>query len=182
MLMGQKPHATLITYLTTNIRKFLIPVTMAKRNAKHMKSDFKRKARELANFINNDLPDFAAEEMQNIVDDSFAKEQYQGDKTASKWASTSKKNIANDRKERNALLVETGELIASTEAEAKGTSIRVSSDRQTSKGKWNLAQIHNEGLDPQEKRQFMPIPGEESEVFTEKLEKVVNKEFNKILK
>ena len=155
---------------------------MAKKNAKHMKSDFKRRAGELRQFINNELPGIAADEMQNIVDESFENEQYQGAKNASKWASTKAKDGSQNRKERNAILVETGELWDSTEAENEGTIVKVSSDRQTSKGKWNLAQIHNEGLKPQEQRQFMPVPGEESEVFTERLEEVIDKEFNKILR
>jgi hypothetical protein len=47
-------------------------------------------------------------------------------------------------------------------------------------GKWILAEIHNEGLTPQKKRQFMPMPGEESTELMLILEEYIDTQMDKI--
>jgi hypothetical protein len=156
---------------------------MSKRRIEDFKKDFDKQMKEINSFMKDELPELAAEELQDIVDNSFEKEAYQGDKKPSKWAGRKKDPEAgNQRTSRRGVLVDSAELIKSTEVSVKGNTVSASTDRQTSKGKWNLGKIHNEGLTPQKQRQFMPIPGEESPELTERIEKHVDRKFDEQFK
>lgn len=129
--------------------------------------------------IDNGLPDHIVVVAQKLVDDSFRQEQYQ-DKKSSKWQSRKNDNeAAKSRTNRRALLVQSGKLVASVEAERRGKDVVIGTDTE-------YAQVHNEGLNAgrnrnvkMPKRQFMPIPGEASPIDAE-VEKWMDDQMNKI--
>jgi phage gpG-like protein len=148
---------------------------------------------QLKQLYENDLPNEAALELEILTDESFRKEKYQG-AGGKKWPARkndkddyTKKGNAKPRSRRRGLMVQSGELIRSTEASIdKGTDITVSigSDKV-------YAQIHNEGLIgkawgkhpfkmPQ--RQFMPVPGTEEPAVNKKLEVFIDKNLDRIFK
>ena len=156
-----------------------------------LEKDLSKELIQLRDFYQNDLPNEAVIQLEKLTDDSFKKEAWQGDKKG-KWPARkstkddfTKKGKAKPRSRRRGLLVQSGELIRSTEAEiSKSAEIEVSigSDKV-------YAQIHNEGLKgkaygkhefdmPQ--RQFMPIPGEEETGITQKLETFIDKNMDRI--
>lgn len=157
----------------------------------NLENDLGKELEELSHFYQVDLPEFAAARLEKLVDDSFRKEQYQGD-TKSKWDGRklnkedyTKAGNAKRRSRRRGLLVQSGDLVRSVEASIdRGEEITVSiaSDKI-------YAQIHNEGLMgkawgkhpfkmPQ--RQFMPIPGTEENVITQDLETFIDKSLDQI--
>lgn len=146
-----------------------------------LEKDLARELNQLRDFYENDLPRKAVVELEALTDQSFRKEEYQGH-NKKKWPKRKKED---KEKSRRNLLVKSAELIRSTEAEIQnGAEITVSigSDKV-------YAQIHNEGLTgrafgkhpfqmPQ--RQFMPIPGEEEPVISDKLEKYIDQNLDRI--
>lgn len=129
--------------------------------------------------IDNGLPDHIVVVAQKLVDDSFRQEQYQ-DRKSSKWSDRKNDDEAGEaRTNRRAILVQSGKLIGSVEAERRGKDIVIGTDTE-------YAQVHNEGLNAgrnrsvkMPKRQFMPIPGEASPIDAE-VEKWMDNEMNKI--
>lgn len=151
---------------------------MAKKN--NIGKDFINMARQMQNLVSNQLPNEAMAKAEELVQESFDKEQYQGEPTASKWKKRKKEATA-DRSDRRGLLVQSGRLRASIMAKIKsGNIVAVSAGYDVDK--WNLAQIHNEGLDPQPVRKFMPKPGEAFKELDEHLEAYLDKELNSIFK
>jgi len=134
------------------------------------------------------LPDHIRDEAQKLVDDSFQKEQYQGDTKSSKWEDRSHDDEAwNVRTERRALLVKSGRLIAATEVELRGKdTIAIAVNDPLASV---YAPVHNEGLMAgkskgfkMKKRQFMPIPGESSPRLNAAIDKWMDNEMDKIFK
>jgi phage gpG-like protein len=134
------------------------------------------------------LPDHIRDEAQKMVDESFQKEQYQGDTKSSKWEDrTNDDEAAEARTNRRALLVKSGRLIAATEVElrSKDTIAIAVNDPQASV----YAPVHNEGLKAgrgsgfkMKKRQFMPIPGEASPRLDAAIDKWMDNEMDKLFK
>lgn len=145
----------------------------------NMLDDIQRKNDLLKNLYTRRLPDKAMELAQEIINQNFEQEQYTTPSGTGKWASRSDKYADKKRTERRALLVDSGDLLRSINVYLQGSNVVISSDRQA--GKWNLAQIHNEGLEPQEKRQFMPIPGESFDQLITQLDKWLDEETDKIM-
>lgn len=134
------------------------------------------------------LPDHIRDEAQKMVDESFQKEQYQGNSTSSKWEEREFDDEAGEvRTNRRALLVKSGRLIAATEVELRGKDIIAIAvtDPQASV----YAPVHNEGLKSgrgagfkMKKRQFMPIPGEPAPRLEAVTDKWMDSEMDKIFK
>ena len=126
------------------------------------------------------FPDHVVNEAQKLVDDSFRAEQYQ-DGRSSKWAARKNDDQAGEaRTNRRALLVKSGKLIGSVEAERRGNDIIIGTDVE-------YAQVHNEGLNAgrgrsvkMPKRQFMPVPGERVEKLDRAVEQWLDAEMDKI--
>jgi len=144
-----------------------------------MDKDFKRMKRQLGKLIQTDLPRHGMEQAEEIVQDSFDKEQYQGQANSRKWKGRDKEDDSL-REERRGLLVQSGRLRASVEAEQQGSNIVLTAGYKV--GKWNLAEIHNEGLKPQPPRQFMPKPGEDFPEWDDRMEKYLDDKLDRIFK
>lgn len=142
--------------------------------------DFKRMKRQLGKLIRQDLPRHGMEQAEELVQDAFDKEQYQGQSNSPKWQGRADSDDDQPRKERRGLLVQSGRLRASVEAEHQGSSIILTAGYKV--GKWNLAEIHNEGLTPQPPRQFMPKPGEDFPEWDERIEKYLDDNLDRIFK
>ena len=123
-----------------------------------MKKQVQRIRQSLLQLLENDLPDRVLEESERLIEDSFRAESYNGQD----WQARKRtKDSDKARDKRRALLVQTGNLRRATQAVRDGRFIYIKND-VTVQGKreWSLAQIHNEGLSPVPRRQFIPIPGE----------------------
>lgn len=137
-------------------------------------------SQKLGALLSNKLPEFIQDKAQQIVDDSFNKEQYQ-DAGSSKWKGRKKdKEAKMSRQERRALLVKSGRLIKSVETERRGADIIIGTDTP-------YAAVHNEGLQSgrgsgfkMPERQFMPKPGESNEQLNKKVEKFLDDQMDKI--
>lgn len=135
--------------------------------------------------IEHKLPDYIKDKSQQIVDRSFEQEQFQDGKSA-KWKGRKDDAEAGKaRTDRRALLVNTGKLIGSVEAEVRGkdTVAIVVNDPEATK----YAAVHNEGLKAgrgagfkMPKRQFMPAPGEDFPELDKHVEKFIDDEMDKI--
>lgn len=113
-------------------------------------------ARKVRDLLERRLPDKAVEIAEQIVLDSFEKETYAGNANSRKWKGRKKEG-----RSKRALLVQSGDLKRSLNVyySAVDNAIIIESDKQV--GKWSLAEIHNEGLDPQPQRKFMPEPNDD---------------------
>lgn len=128
------------------------------------------------------LPYEAAEEVMNFTSENFRKEEFQ-DKPSSKWKARKKDpEKGKKRKERRALLVQSGEMKNSIDTEVRGMDIAIGIDDPDIAV---YAKVHNEGQKAgrgkgfiMPKRQFMGP----SEVLDERIEKLVDKKIAKILK
>jgi len=148
--------------------------------AKNISKDFQNMQRQMAALLDTALPNEAMSKAEELVQDAFDKEQYQGDDPApSKWKAR-KREKEPDRNERRGLLVKSGKLRASVETVMRGRTLVISAGYSV--GTWNLAQIHNEGLKPQPERQFMPKPGEAMPALDKLLEGFMDREFDIIFK
>lgn len=156
-----------------------------KKNGKDISSDIQADMNKFKKLIDKDLGDEIADQGQQLIDKSFREERYQNGKSTGKWAARAKDPDADkSRNQRRALLVGKGtgnKLISNVKSKHLGKGeVRMSSDKQV--GKWNLAEIHNEGLSPVPQRQLMPKPGEKNEALDNGVEKWLNKEMDKIFK
>lgn len=149
-------------------------------NGKEFSQEQRENLQKLNTLIGKRLPDKVVDAAQQIVDESFMKEQYQDGKS-SKWKGRKRdKEAAKERSQRRALLVKTGALIKSVEVGQRGQDIVISTDT-------SYAQVHNEGghsgrgagfTMPQ--REFMPIPGEANDKLDKDVEKWLDGEMDKI--
>lgn len=152
-----------------------------KKNGKDMLRDLEEQGRKLDNLIRKDLPLKIIQEAERNVDESFQKEQYQDGKS-SKWAPVkSNKESGKARSDRKGVLIGSGDLVASVEADQEGINIVIGSDKV-------YAQIHNEGLQgtafgkhsfKMPERQFMPKPGEEPP-FQDEVNKFIDDQMDEI--
>jgi phage gpG-like protein len=157
-------------------------------NGKEFSKEMGESLRQFIVMAEQKLPDHIRDEAQKLVDESFQKEQYQGDSKSSKWEARADDDEAdNVRTQRRALLVDSGKLIAGTEVElrSKDTIAIAVTDPEAVK----YAAVHNEGLRAgrgagfkMKKRQFMPIPGEASPRLDNAIDKWMDKEMDKIFK
>lgn len=124
---------------------------------------FELETNQLENLLLVRLPDKAVELAEGIILDSFKAETFKGAAAGGKWDSR-KSNKKGDSG--RALLVKSGDLRRSIRVyyDSSTRMIVLESDKSVGGGKWNLAQIHNEGLKPVPQRQFMPMKEED---FTE---------------
>ena len=143
-----------------------------------MDKDFKRMAARVKKLVKRDLPRYGMEQAEGIVQEAFDKEQYQGEENSRKWKRRAGEDEA-PREERRGLLVQSGRLRASVEAEHQGSHIILTAGYSV--GKWNLAEIHNEGLTPQPPRKFMPQPGETFPEWDKEMEKFLDDKLKDIL-
>lgn len=149
-------------------------------NGKEFSREMSESSQKLGQLLSTQLPGFIADKAQQIVDDSFMREQYQ-DGGSSKWKGRKKdKEGKLSRSERRALLVKSGKLIKSVETEQRGADIVIGSDTP-------YAQVHNEGLKSgrgagfiMPERQFMPKPGQANERLNKQVEKFLDSEMDKI--
>jgi ABC-type uncharacterized transport system involved in gliding motility auxiliary subunit len=157
------------------------------RNLNQFSSDMNAGRKELERIFNSKLPDHAEAFAQDIVDRSFANEQYQDGGKSTKWQGRKKdKEGKKQRTERKALLVQSREMqnqTIATQARSIGDrshEIVITSSKQV--GEWNLGQIHNEGLDPVPQRQFMPMEGEENPELTRQIQTFMDDQMDRIFK
>jgi len=139
---------------------------------------FQRDAEALKDLLHRRLPEKAVELAEQMVLDSFGNEQYQGDDGSAKWKARKK---SDKNKSHRGLLVQSGSLRRSITVhyDASQRAVIFSSDKEV--GRWNLAQIHNEGLKPVPQRQFMPLPGEAIPVLEQQLQQWLDEELKKVL-
>lgn len=149
------------------------------KNGKSMAADMRDTEVKLRVLFEKDLPEKIMEEGEALMADSFSKETYQG-KKSSKWQGRKKTAPENEGR---ALLVESGTLVRSQYAMRWGQNIVLGAGYEVGKkSKWNLAQIHNEGLRPVPQRQFMPKPGEAAPELEKTIDKFMDAEMDKIFK
>jgi phage gpG-like protein len=156
-------------------------------NGREFSDEMNENIQKLNIVIAEKLPDHIKDKAQQLVDKSFQQEQFQDGKS-SKWAARSNdKEAGKARKNRRALLVDSGALIAATEAEVRGkdTVAIVVNDPVAS----TYAPVHNEGLQAgkgkgfvMKQRQFMPVPGESFPALENEVEKFLDAEMDKIFK
>lgn len=148
---------------------------MAKNN---LTNDLKRQSGQFLNLVKVKIPNKTAEKLEQFYKDSFTQEQ-NAFKKSGKWESTKAKNASEKREaDRGGILVKSGALMDSATTDINGTQVSLQAGYDV--GKWNLAEIHNEGLSPQKKRQFMPMPGEESPELMNELETFIDAQMDKI--
>lgn len=159
-----------------------------------LEKDLSKELKMLEHFYSVQLPEEQALELEILKEQSFKKEQYQG-QNKKKWeprkdekADYTKKGNYKRRSRRRGILKDSGDLEQSEQAtidrSGKEISVSIGSDLI-------YAPIHNEGLMgkawgkhpfkmPQ--RQSMPLPGEEEPVITAKMEIFIDKNLDKIFK
>lgn len=156
-----------------------------KRTGKSLKTEFDDAIKQVDQLISKELPAEAMEQLQDQVNDSFSKEQFQDGKSP-KWKARKDDSEANfDRSERRALLIKSEIGIESIEAEVlstDGKTVGIGTDNE-------YMPVHNEGgragrgkgFDmPQ--RQHMPIPGEPNPKVEEALDNFMDDALDKIFK
>lgn len=156
------------------------------RNGKEFGAEMNESLQKFKQIVEVQLPDHIRDEAQKIVDNSFAKEQFQDGKS-SKWEGRANdKESSKPRTKRRALLVNEGKLISATEAEVrnKDTVAIAVNDPEAS----IYAPVHNEGLKAgrgkgfkMKQRQFMPVPGEPFPELEDKVGKYLDEQMDKIL-
>jgi hypothetical protein len=113
-------------------------------NGREFSDEMNENIQKLNKVINDKLPGHIKDKAQQLIDKSFQQEQFQDGKS-SKWqARKNDKEAGKARKNRRALLVDQGTLIAATEAEVRSadTVAIAVNDPEASK----YAPVHNEGL------------------------------------
>lgn len=138
------------------------------KTGKRFESDMSDKFEQIREVRDELLPRRAGEELQDIYDQSFNKEQYR-DKGTSKWK---KRKGDKPGQSSHKLLDKTGKLLASGKVRRKGDEISLTAGYPV--GDHDLAQIHNEGEGDQEERQFMPKPGEGNKIMDENIEEFLD--------
>ena len=156
-----------------------------KRNGKEFGQEMNENVQKFKKVIEEKLPDHIKDKAQQLVDESFEQEQFQDGKS-SKWdGRKDDKEAGKARSNRRALLVKSGKLIASTEAEVrnKDTVVIAVNDPEAAE----YAAVHNEGLEAgkgkgfkMKQRQFMPIPGEPFPKLEAEIEKFIDDQMDKI--
>lgn len=156
-----------------------------KRTGKEFGREMQESVQRFKQLLEQKLPEHIKDEAQQLVDKSFEEERFQ-DKRSGKWKPRKNdKEAGNARTNRRALLVKDGTLIAAVEAEvrSKDTVAIAINDPEASV----YGRVHNEGLQSgkgkgfkQEKRQFMPIPGEPFPDLEDKTERWLDSEMDKI--
>lgn len=156
-----------------------------KRTGKLFSQEMAENVQKFKVVIEQKLPDHIKDKSQQIVDGSFEQEQFQDGKSTKWKARKNDAEAGKARTDRRALLVDTGKLINSVEAEVRGkdTVAIVVNDPEATK----YAAVHNEGLQAgrgagfkMPKRQFMPAPGEDFPELDKHVEKFLDDEMDKI--
>jgi phage gpG-like protein len=116
---------------------------------------FRKDAKKIKMLLQVRLPEKAVELAEEIVLASFEAESYKGQGGAGKWDQRKRKDKTDTKR---ALLVKSGDLKRSINVyyDDSQRAVIIESDKEV--GRWSLAQIHNEGLDPVPQRKFMPAP------------------------
>jgi phage gpG-like protein len=145
------------------------------------KNTFKEDFQKLQQVF-RDLPYDVAEELQAFTEENFRKEAFQ-DKPAGKWKGRKKDpESGKARKERRALLVESGEMKNSIDTEVRGSDVSIGIHDPSIA---EYARVHNEGLKAGRGKGFMmpqrQFIGESAEL-DDRIQKLVDDKLDKIFK
>lgn len=148
---------------------------------KDLSTDLQKQLKSFETLINKKLPEHTAMVMEDKYNQSFEQQENAFKKTG-KWNSLSSDYAKRKRKndKGDGILSKTGALKDSAETVISGRQVSLTAGYEV--GAWNLAEIHNEGLSPQPKRQFMPTPGEESPELSKEIETYLDAQMDKIFK
>jgi phage gpG-like protein len=136
---------------------------------------FEKQLAQITQVITDELPYYVLHKSEDVINESFEKEQYQGKENSNNWPERkrddrSRNDKNNARNERRGLLIKSGDLRRSIQVNVNGMDVHITSDVPYSS-------VHNEGLKSgrgkgfiMPKRQFMPIPGERFVIIDEAIE------------
>lgn len=155
------------------------------RNGKEFSREMSENIQKFKQVVEQKLPDHIKDKAQQFVDSSFQAEQFQDSKSPKWQGRKNDSESGKSRTGRRALLVDSGKLIGSVEAEVRGKDTVAIAVNDPEANKY--AAVHNEGLKAGKgagfkmpKRQFMPAPGEDFPELDKHVEKFLDQEMDKI--